>query len=82
VRRLEEDAGPVAGVLLRADRAAVLEVHEHLERLREDVVRGAPLDVGDEPEPARVVLVPRIVEALPGGIAGLGRLRIHPAFAP
>ena len=71
---LDEDAGPVAGVLLGAHRPAVLEVAEHLERLLHDVVRGPSLQVDHEAEAAGVLLVLGIVEALPGGVAGLAHL--------
>ena len=50
MRGLEEDARAVARVLLGTDGTAVLEVHEHLESLREDVVRGAPL-MSAQPKP-------------------------------
>src|SRR5438067_2212821 len=66
VRRLQQDAGAVAGLLLRPRRAAVLEVAEDLERLHDDVVRRPALDVDDEPEATRVVLERRIVQALRG----------------
>jgi len=64
VRRLQEDAGAVAGVLLGAGSAAVLEVEQHLERFHHDVVRRAALDVGDESEATGVVLECRVVESL------------------
>jgi hypothetical protein len=42
----------------------MLEVHEHRDALRDDVVRLLAANVRDEPDAARVVLVPGIVEAL------------------
>ncbi len=60
---LQQDAGAVAGVGLAAARAAVPQVHQHLQRLVDDRVRALPLDVHDEADAARVVLVERIVEA-------------------
>ena len=40
VRQLHEDAGAIAGVLLRAAGAAVVEVGEDVDALLDDVVRG------------------------------------------
>ena len=74
VRHLDEDAGAVAGVLLGAHRAAVLQVDEHGERPPHGVVRGTPLDVDHEAEAAGVLLVPRIVEPLLRWIPGLAHL--------
>ena len=65
--------GAIPGVLLRAGRAAVLQVHEDGERLLDDVVGLPPLDVHHEPEAAGVVLVARIVESLRRGKT----VRIH-----
>ncbi len=64
VRILEEDPGPVAGVLLRAGCAAVLEVDEHLEGLLYDGVGLPPRDVHHEPEATGVVLAGWVVESL------------------
>ena len=43
---------------------AVLEVHQQLEGLADDVVRADSLDVGDEADAARVVFVSRSIESL------------------
>src|SRR5205823_14439018 len=69
VRRLQEDPGAVAGVLLGARRAPVLQIEEHFQSLGHDLVRGATLDVGDEPEAAGIVLESWVVQPLPGRIA-------------
>ena len=66
VRHLDEDAGAVAGVDLAAARAAVLQVHQDLQRLLHDGVRLAALDVDDEADAAGVVLVHGVVETLRG----------------
>src|SRR5207302_10182001 len=66
VRRLQEDAGTVAGFLLGSRRAPVLQVAEDPERLDDDVVRRAALDVDDESEAAGIVFERRVVEALSG----------------
>ena len=63
VRHLHHDAGAVAGVDLAAARAAMREVHQHLQRLADDVVRFAAFHVHDEADAAGVMLVLRIVQA-------------------
>ena len=60
---LQQDARAVAGVGLAAARAAVPQVHQHLQRLLHDRVGTPSLDVHDEADAAGVVLVPGIVEA-------------------
>src|SRR5262249_769033 len=67
VRDLEEDARAVAGVLLAAAGAAVLQVDEDLHGLADEVARFAPLEVHDEADAAGVVFVLRVVQALLGG---------------
>ena len=64
MRHLHEDAGAVAGVLLAAAGAAVLQVDEDLQRLADDVVRLAVLEIDDEADAAGIVLVARIVQTL------------------
>jgi hypothetical protein len=61
---LEEDAGAVARVRLASAGAAVLEVDEHLDGLRDDVVRSPVLEIGHEADAARVVLVGRVIKSL------------------
>src|SRR6185503_3541592 len=56
------DASAVAGVRLAAARAAVPQVHQHLQRLLDDRMGALALDVNDEADAAGVVLVERIVE--------------------
>ena len=75
VRHLDQDAGAVAGVDLAAAGAAMREVLQHLQRLADDGVRLAALDVDDEADAAGVVLVPGVVEALRfrGTALGAGR---------
>jgi len=64
-----EDPGAVPGVLLAAAGAAVVHAAEHVQRIEDHLVAPLALDVGDEADPAAVVLVARVVEALPGGRA-------------
>ena len=64
MRDLDQDAGAVAGERVGADGTAVLEVGEDLERVGDDLVRLAALEVGDEADAAGVVLMRRVIEAL------------------
>ncbi len=66
VRDLHQDAGAVAGARIGADRAAVLEVAEDVERVGDDLMRLLALDVGDEADAAGILLQRRIVETLGG----------------
>ncbi len=74
VRDLDQDTGTVAGERVRPDRAAVVEIHQDLETLADQVVALVTLDVRDEADAARVVLVRGVVEPL------LFRLHTHPTF--
>ena len=67
VRHLHQDAGAVAGVLLAAAGAAVLEVQQDLEPVLDDARGLSPLEIDDEADAAGVVLVAWVVEALRGG---------------
>ena len=67
VRHLDQDAGAVAGVLLAAAGAAVLEVQEDLEPLLDDACDLRPFDVDHEADAAGVVLVLRVVKTLRRG---------------
>jgi hypothetical protein len=69
VRHLQQHAGAVAGVGLGAGCAAVVQVLQDLDRLLQDLVRLAALDVDHEADAAGVVLEPRVVEALLRGQA-------------
>jgi hypothetical protein len=66
VGHLQEDARTVAGGLLRADGASVLEVRQCKERRVHDVASGVATRRGDHRDAARVVLVARVVKALCG----------------
>src|SRR5262249_50249133 len=66
VRRLDEEAGAVAGVLLAAAGAAVLQVEQPVDRHLDDLVRAAVVQVDDEADAAGVVLVPWVIQPLPG----------------
>jgi hypothetical protein len=57
VGQLDQDAGAVAHQLVRAHRAAVVQVLEDLQALQDDGVALLALDVGHEADAAGVVLV-------------------------
>ena len=67
VRHLDENARAVAGVHLAAAGPAVQEVLQDREGLADDRVGLAALDVHHEADPAGVVLVGRVVQALRRG---------------
>ena len=71
MRDLHEDAAAVAHLGIGADGAAVVEVPQDVEALRDDGVRFAVLHIDDEADPAGILLVVRIVEALPLRKAGV-----------
>ena len=62
VRRLHQDAGAVAGARIGADRAAMFEVDQDGQRVLDDLVRLAPLDVGNETDAAGSLFLRRIEE--------------------
>ena len=62
VRHLEEHARAVAGVALEALAAAVLQVHEHRERVVERLVAAPSVQVRDRPDAAGVVFVALPIE--------------------
>ncbi|MGY4355777.1 hypothetical protein ACVW0J_002270 [Bradyrhizobium sp. i1.7.7] len=62
VRDLHQDAGAVTGARVGADGAAMLEVAEDAERVRDDLVGLLALDVGDEADAAGILLQARIVQ--------------------
>jgi hypothetical protein len=67
VGHLRQDAGAVTGTRVGADRAAVLEVAQRLERELDDVVAGLAAERGDHRQAAGVLLERRVVHALLGG---------------
>ena len=74
VGHLDEDAGAVTRTRVAPGRATVREVVQKVQSLPHDLVRSTPLEVRDEPDAARVMLVRGVVEALPWrrayGLAG------------
>ena len=61
---LDQDARAVAGVVLAAAGAPVVQVHQRRQAVADQLVRLPPLQVDDEADAAAVVLVLRVVEAL------------------
>ena len=55
VRNLEQDARAVAGVPLQAHAAAVLQVHEHGQRIVQHLMRALAVQVGDGADTAGVM---------------------------
>ena len=67
VRNLDQHAGAVAGFRIAAASAAMRQVEEDLNAFADDVVAFVAVDAGDKPDPAGIVLVRGVVEALSGG---------------
>ena len=63
---LHQDAGAVAGARVGADRAAMFEIAQDRDRVLDDLVRLAALDVGDEADAAGILFVARIEQAVRG----------------
>ena len=76
IRHLNEAAGPVADQRVGSDGAAMVEIDQDLQTARDDVVRFSPLDVGDETDAARIMLVARVVESL--SLGQCHRYALHP----
>ena len=72
MRDLDEHAATVAGLRVGAHGAAMVEIVQDLQGLRDDGMAGAVLQVGDESDPASVLLTRGIVEALRRREAGIG----------
>jgi len=63
IRRLDQDAGAVAGVRIGPAGAAMFEIDEEIERRPDYRVRTVAFDVRDKADAARIVLVARAVQA-------------------
>ena len=63
VRRLQQNAGAIAGPRIGADRTAVLEIEQDRQGVFDELVRFAPLDVGNEADAAGILFLRRIKEA-------------------
>src|SRR3989344_6561765 len=76
MRHLDQDAGAITGVFLATAGAAMHEVAQHRQRLRDDLVRTTALHARHEADAAGVVLTGRIVETL----LCLALFQIHSPF--
>jgi len=61
MRHLQQNAGAVAGARIGRNGAPVRQILEELERLPDYVARANAMDVRDESNSARVVLIGRVV---------------------
>jgi len=82
VGQLEEQASAVAGVWLRAARAAMTEVEQDGQGLADDLVGLLALDVDYEAYAAGVVLKTGVVKALLGRQSGVIERIAHDETAP
>ena len=69
---LNQQAGAIAHQRIGANGPAVIQIDQDFEALADDLVRLSPLHVGNEANAARIVLVRRVIKALP-----LGHYRRH-----
>src|SRR4029077_1248877 len=66
---LEQNAGAIARLRIASAGSAVRQVEQHLDSLAYDFVTLVAANMGHESDPARIVLLRRMVEALSGGRA-------------
>jgi len=66
VRDLEQNAGAIARLGIASAGPAVRQVEQYLDSLAYDFVTFAAANIGHEPDPAGIVLLRRMVEALSG----------------
>ena len=64
VRHLHQDARAVAGIVLTSACAAMVEIHEHLEGIVDELMSLFRTEMDDKSDPTRVVFVRGIVETL------------------
>ena len=64
VGHLKQDARAVAGVGLAAARPAVAQVHQHSQRVAQNLVRAPSVNIGDKPDAARSAFSARVVEGI------------------
>ena len=76
VRNLHQDAGAVTGARIGADRAAVFEIAQNVDRIRDDLMRLPALDIGNEADAAGVLLLAYVVQAFRGRAPGMFAQRL------
>ena len=64
VRHLQQDTGAVTGIMLTADRTAVVQIGQDSQRLLHDIMGLFPLDIGDKTNTTGIMLKPGIVQSL------------------
>ncbi len=64
VRHLDQNTGAVAGIGLAAAGAAMFQIDQDLQGVLNDLMALAVLEIGDEADAARVMLVARIIKSL------------------
>ncbi len=64
VRHLKQHASAIASVGLTAARAAMAQVHQHSQRVTQDLVRAPSVDIGDKSDAARGALSAWVVEGI------------------
>jgi len=64
IGHLDQAARSVTDQRIGPDRAPMVEIDQDLQTARDDVMRFSSLDVGDETDAARIVLVAWVVETL------------------
>jgi len=82
VGKLNQNAGAVAGARIGADGAAMLEVQQNGQRVRNDRVRPASFDVGNETDTARILIEGRVIKTLRGGNDWADIAPFHHSSAP
>ena len=74
MRRLDQNAGAVAGIGFAAARAAMFQIDQDLEGVADNRMRALSLDVHDEADATGVVFRAWVIEALRGVCAPLIRV--------
>jgi hypothetical protein len=64
VRNLDQDPGTIPRVIFTATSTSMVEILKGREAISHELVRLAPLEIGDEADSTGVVLVSRIIKAL------------------
>ena len=79
VRDLHQDAGAVAGARIGANRAAMFKIDQDRQRIFDDLLRLAALDVGDESDAAGILGECGVVKTVTFRRAGIGGIGIERA---
>ena len=64
MRDLDHDARAVTALMIGAFTAAVFQVFQDIQSIRDDVIRPLSLDIDDEADAAGIMFVGRIIQAL------------------